>query len=82
MNNRAWSKAEAAALVGCCEKTMERLIAEGKIRAHKVGNRCKIFQVDIDAFLEAGVNKPRVESADQLIASSEPHAVVVEVVGV
>jgi excisionase family DNA binding protein len=82
MNNRALSKSETAALIGVCEKTVERLIADGKIRAHRVGGRWKIFQLDLDAFLEAGVNKPRVESADQLIARSEPHAIAVEMAGV
>lgn len=65
MNNRAWSKAEAAALIGCSEKTIERQIASGKIRAHKVGNRWKIFQRDLDDFLEAGANKRPANQASQ-----------------
>lgn len=55
--NRAWSKSEASAIVGCCERTMDRLIAAGTIKAHRVGNRWRIFQSDIDEFLEAGSNK-------------------------
>jgi excisionase family DNA binding protein len=56
MNNRALSKAEAAALLGVCEKTVDRLITDGKIRAHKVGNRWKIFEKDLEAYLGACVN--------------------------
>jgi excisionase family DNA binding protein len=57
MNNRPLSKSEAAALIGCCEKTLERLIADGKIKAHRIANRWKVFERDLDAYLEAGCNK-------------------------
>ena len=69
MNNRALSKAEAAALVGICEKTMERLIAEGKIKAHRVGNRWKIFQRDLDEFLVACSNARPAERPSEPAAA-------------
>jgi excisionase family DNA binding protein len=82
MNNRAFSKAEAAAIVGCCEKTIERLIASGAIKAHRVGNRWKVFQVDLDAYLEAGVNRLTSEQAGQPIAVSGHHVAPAAMVGV
>lgn len=63
MNNRALSKAEAAALIGVCEKTVERMISEGKLRAHKVGGRWKIFQLDLDAFLAGCSNDSKPAAA-------------------
>lgn len=65
MNNRALAKSEAAALIGVCEKTMDRLIFSGAIKAHRVGNRWKIFQLDLEAFLEAGVNRRPLEQAKE-----------------
>lgn len=64
MNNRALSKSETAALIGCCEKTLERFIADGKIKAHRVGGRWKIFERDLEAFLAecSNTRKPVVES--------------------
>jgi excisionase family DNA binding protein len=70
MNNRALSKSEAAALLGVCERTMDRLIVSGAIKAHRVGNRWKIFQYDLDAFLEAGVNRRPTQQANQPAAEA------------
>jgi excisionase family DNA binding protein len=59
MNNRALSKSETAALIGCCEKTLDRLIASGRIKAHRIGGRWKVFEDDLNAYLASCANVQR-----------------------
>jgi excisionase family DNA binding protein len=50
--NRALSKSEASAAAGVCEKTLDRYIADGRIRAHRIGGRVKVFERDMKDFLD------------------------------
>jgi len=65
---RALSKAETAARLGTSERTVERFIDSGRIRAHKVGGRWKVFENDLDAFLAQCANVP-VASAGGHVAA-------------
>lgn len=58
MENRALAKSEAAVRLGSSERTIDRLIRGGKIRAHKIGVRWKILETDLDAYLSRCANVP------------------------
>jgi excisionase family DNA binding protein len=50
------TKAQAAARCGTSEKTIERSVKGGRLRAHKIGGRLIIFENDLDAFLAQCAN--------------------------
>jgi len=52
------TKTQAAARIRSSEKTLERLIHAGKIRATKVSGRLEILDTDINAFLAQRANVP------------------------
>lgn len=52
------TKAEAAAKCGTSEKTVERAVRCGRLRAHKIGGRLIVFDDDLEAFLERCANVP------------------------
>jgi excisionase family DNA binding protein len=56
VSGRALAKSEAAVRCGTSERTIERLIKNRKLRAHKVGARWKIFESDLDAYLGTCAN--------------------------
>jgi excisionase family DNA binding protein len=66
--NRPLSKSEASAGLGVCEKTLERLIGDNKIKAHRVGNRWKIYEQDLEAFLAECSNNGKPAAVDSLAA--------------
>ena len=47
------TKRGAADLLGCCTRTVENLIAQGKLRAVKVGVAVRIDPIDLRAFIES-----------------------------
>jgi len=48
-----YSKAEAAEILGVCNKTIERYLLAGKLKGAKPGRDWKISAEDINAFYEA-----------------------------
>jgi excisionase family DNA binding protein len=50
------TKADAAARCGTSEKTIERSVKGGKLRAHKIGGRLIIFEDDLNTFLAQCAN--------------------------
>jgi excisionase family DNA binding protein len=56
------TKAQAAAKGDVCERTIERSIKEGKLRAQKFYGRVLIAESDFDAFLAARSNAPMASS--------------------
>ena len=51
---RPLTKTEAAARIGASEKTIQRLVQAGKLRATRVGGRLKILEDDLNAYLRGG----------------------------
>jgi excisionase family DNA binding protein len=49
---------EAAEALGTGERFVRRLIAERRIRFHKIGRHVRISSTDLDAFVAAGVVEP------------------------
>ena len=55
----ALSKSDAAARIGTSERTLDRLIESGKLRAHRVGvRRVRIFESDLNAYLRSVETRP------------------------
>lgn len=48
---KSLTKTEAGARIGVSEKTIQRLVHAGKLRAIMVGGRMKIFETDLDEYL-------------------------------
>jgi hypothetical protein len=48
---RLLSKKETAKILGLCERTVDILVARGKLRRTKILSRCLFDPVDIDAFI-------------------------------
>lgn len=42
---------EASEVIGCSVKSIRNYIASGKLKAHKVGGKWKMYQEDIEAFM-------------------------------
>jgi excisionase family DNA binding protein len=57
------TKSQAAARCGTSEKTIERSVKNGKLRAHKIGGRLIVFEEDLDAFLARCANVPALTAA-------------------
>jgi excisionase family DNA binding protein len=56
-NSTILTKQEAAALLRCTPRYLERQIRAGRLRAMKpTGKLVRIFRRDIDAFLESGAS--------------------------
>ena len=61
---RPLAKSEAAAKIGTSERTLDRLIESGKLRAHRVGARgVKIFESDLNEYLRTVETRPAAQSA-------------------
>lgn len=57
---RALLRTEAAARIGTSERTLDRLIENGKLRAHRVsGRRVTIFEADLQEYLRSVASKPQ-----------------------
>jgi len=50
---------QAAAMLGTGERFIRRLIAERRIRFHKVGRHVRIAVADLEAFIAATAVEPR-----------------------
>ena len=57
------TKADAAARCGTSEKTIERSVKGGRLKAHKIGGRLIIFEDDLNAFLAQCANVPATPPA-------------------
>jgi excisionase family DNA binding protein len=51
MNDRLLSIAEVAQWLGCGPRTVRRLIADGRLTAHKIGRVLRIDPGSVEAFL-------------------------------
>ena len=59
---RALAKSEAAARIGTSERTLDRLIESGKLRACRVGvRRVRIFEVDLNEYLRTVETRPAAQ---------------------
>lgn len=59
MKPKVLTKSQAAVRIDRSEKTVERLIALGKLRATKVDGRWKLLESDVDAYLLRGMPMPQ-----------------------
>jgi len=57
------TKADVAVRCGTSEKTVERAVKNGKLRAHKIGSRLIIFEDDLDVYLAQCANVPAPSAA-------------------
>lgn len=57
---RMLSVKEVATFLGTCEKTIQRKILSGELRAYKIGLRWAIAPADLEAFLATRANWQRV----------------------
>lgn len=51
INIELYSIIEAAEIIGCSVKSIRNYISAGKLKAHKVGGKWKIYREDIEAFM-------------------------------
>lgn len=51
INIELYSIIEAADIIGCSIKSIRNYIASGKLKAHKVGGKWKMYPEDIEAFM-------------------------------
>ena len=58
--DRLLTISEAADQLGTGERFIRRLIAERRIRFHKIGKHVRLLSTDLDAFITAGAVEPIV----------------------
>lgn len=56
---RLLTVAEVAERLNVTERFVRRIIAERRVAIQKVGRHVRIWEADVDAFLEAGYVPPR-----------------------
>ena len=65
---------ETSRILGTTDYTVRRLIKSRKLRAVKVGNQWRVLQSDLDAFLDAGANRPASPDHDEAPSHRCGHA--------
>jgi excisionase family DNA binding protein len=66
MEKRVYSLDEVAHYLSCCRATVYNLINSGDLKSLHIGSRRGVLREDLEAFIEARIEKPPVMGVDNL----------------